>query len=143
MMRLSSQLRRLMLALTLLVLHSAGCGDAEDSGPTGTVTGTVKLNGKPLTQGAISFYNPDSGFSGGADLGEGGKFTLTDPLPVGTYVIAVNPPEAPQPEDEATGRMAMQDNSIPLKYREGSSSGLKSEVKEGENTFSYELQKKG
>ena len=142
-MILTTRVYRVCLVGCLFSLLVMGCGDGNTKGPTGEVEGTVTLDGKPLTEGAVSFYHPESAESGGADLGDGGKFKLESPLPVGKYQVAFLPPEPPQPDDEASGKKASLNTGIHDGYQDGSTSGIVKEVKEGPNNFTFKLTKEG
>jgi hypothetical protein len=77
---------RLMRVLILLyvVFLAGGCGPS-----TGTVTGKVRYNGKPLSSGSVSFL-PESGRgSFGARIKEDGSYTI-EKVPVGKVKIVVN-----------------------------------------------------
>lgn len=130
------------LAVCLVAFVAAGCG-GEDEGPTGEVEGTVTLANKPLADANIQLVNPDTGAPFGGKITDG-KFKLEDPVPVGTYKVAITPPEAPQPDDEASGKKATQlAKAIPLGYQDTNSSGLTAKVEEGPNKFEFKLLKKG
>ena len=130
------------LFASLYSLIVMGCGDGQTQSPTGEVEGTVTLDGEPLTEGGVSFYHSETGGTGGAELGAGGKFKLDLPLPVGEYQVSFVPPQPPQPDDEASGKKA-NDTSIHDRYRDGSTSGIVKEIKEGPNNFTLELTKEG
>ncbi len=61
------------LALPLLTLLSLGCGESAVA-DQGTVTGSVKVNGKPLKFGRVVFYTQDN-IAGKADI-QDGRFVL-------------------------------------------------------------------
>lgn len=61
------------LSLTALIGLLAGCGDG---GRLGRVSGTVTVDGKPVTQGTIMFVPADGKAAIGA-IGPDGRFTLT------------------------------------------------------------------
>lgn len=70
------------LALALLVLAPLGCGRS-----TGTVTGTVSLEGKPLPAGQISFV-PASGPAVSAPINKDGTYTASG-VPTGEVKVTV------------------------------------------------------
>ncbi len=143
-MMLTTSVCRACLAGGVFSLLAIGCGgDGKTEGPTGEVEGTVTVDGKPLTEGSVSFYQPETGESGGAELGAGGKFKLESPLPVGKYQVAFQPPDPPQPDDEASGKLASKITDIHVGYQDGSTSEIVAEVKEGSNPFTFKLSKKG
>lgn len=133
-------------ALCLLSCFLLGCGGGgggREIGPTGEVEGTVTLEGEPLTVGSIAFYQSSTGNSGGAELGPGGKFKFDTPTPVGSYLVAFQPPAPPQPDDKESGMLASVESDIHMGYQTGETSKLTAEIKEGQNTFTFELSKAG
>jgi len=144
MTRSTGLFRAVWPAFCLLPFLSVGCGGGADIGPTGEVEGTVTMAGEPLTAGSVAFYQPETGESGGAELDAAGKFKLETPIAVGTYQVSFQPPDAPQPDDEASGKMATENaKMIPEGYQAGDTSDISATVKEGPNTFTFELSKQG
>lgn len=131
----------LYLSLVLCVFVS-GCGKDSSQGPTGSVTGTVTIDGKPLTSGSVEFFRKDGGASDSAKVDDKGQFKI-ESLPVGEYQVSFHPPQAPQPEDEATGKLASKPTLIHVGYQDASSSGETRKVTEGENSFEFKLRKQG
>lgn len=137
---------QLLPILPILALLS-GCGSSE---PMGSVTGTLLLEGKPLPAGhGVVFMEPQSGALSYSMTDAQGKFTLKDKLPLGQYEVSVRPidPEAAMEEVSAE---ALIDNpelgkkgafvfDFPKQYSEPTTSGLKFEVKEGENDFTIDM----
>lgn len=132
-------------ALCLLFSLLPGCGGSggKDVGPTGEVEGTVTLDGDPLTDGSVAFYDESTGNSGGGELGPGGTFKFDVPIPVGSYLVSFQPPPPPQPDDKDSGMLARVESNIPAGYQAGETSNVIAEVKEGPNTFTFELKKSG
>lgn len=132
----------------------AGCGSGEEgyTGPVGSVSGTVTLDGSPIAAN-VSFINAKEGFTATSAAGSDGSFTLnrngSSEIPVGTYQVAVTEPPGAEmtPEQEMEAAMKSEDGSfkttkiIPAKYSSPASSGLSFEVKEGENTFEVKMTK--
>jgi len=133
------------LGLLVLPAFHLGCGggDEKDLGPTGEVEGTVTLDGQPLTEGSVAFYQESSGQTGGAQLGAEGKFKFATPIPVGEYQVSFQPPPLEAPDDPEAAKLASAPSTIPEGYHLGSTSKIKADVKEGPNTFSFELKKRG
>ncbi|HIE95479.1 MAG TPA: hypothetical protein EYQ63_00355 [Fuerstia sp.] len=132
-------------AFCLLPVLFLGCGGGggKDLGPTGEVEGTVTLDGEPLAEGSVALYDQNSGNTGGGELGPGGKFKFTVPVPVGTYQVSFQPPDAPPPEDADADELANANATIPEGYQSGETSEIVADVKEGPNTFTFELMKAG
>jgi hypothetical protein len=142
----SARFSRSWLAFCLssgLLLGCGGGGGGREIGPTGEVEGTVILDGEPLTEGSVAFYQVSTGNTGGGELGPNGEFKFDGPTPVGNYQVSFQPPDAPQPDDEESGKLANVESSIPAGYQMGETSDITAEVKEGPNTFAFELTKPG
>ena len=118
----------------LVVWAVTGCGGGEDIGPTGTVTGTVKFQGTPVTGGMVTFSKP--GEQGAGQIGADGKYSIawrgTDQVPVGQYGISIYPP--------SSGDSTTSNPNFPEKYYDATTSGLTGEVKEGPNTIDLDMQ---
>jgi hypothetical protein len=133
--------RLCLVWLPLLFALLCGCsGSNRDKEKTGTVSGTITLDGKPFSDGVINFYDAKQGTAAKGVLQDGGRFTLDAPLPVGTYSVTVLPPEMPAPQIGAKPKAAAV--NIPEKYRTNQKSDLTAEVKEGENSFKFEMNSK-
>jgi hypothetical protein len=140
------------------LLVFSGCGGGY-SGPTGTVSGTVTLDGQPVPQGcAVSFLSVE-GYGATGEVGADGSYQLeviqgggtSNDIPVAAYQVAVLPPEEPE-MSEAEYEKAMEasgsdeapveeeaEEVIPWKYQAEDSSELTFEVKEGANTYDIKL----
>ena len=133
-----------------------GCGGSEGySGPTGTVSGTLSLDEKPIA-GNISFINSTDGFTASGAADSSGSFSLMSngsmEIPVGKYQVAVTAapgqeisPEAAMqasvenPDGDGSVDSATPDSTIPGKYSSPGGSGLSFEVTEGSNSFEVKL----
>jgi hypothetical protein len=128
----------------VLLAAAAGC-----SGPNAaSVSGTVTLEGQPLTTGNVSFY-PDGG--GGApaygQIDSSGRYSLSTGsdagLAPGKYVaVVVATKEPPQPYD-ATGAEIPPIPITPAKYGNTQTSDLRVDVKAGKNSIPLALQSSG
>ncbi len=128
-----------------------GCGPG--SGPTGTVTGKVTLDGEPVPQGCAVTFVSSAGFTASAKVGAGGSYTLLNvdkpAIPVASYKVAVAQPAAEvsgadyekymSPDGGGGAKTAPE--TIPAKYQSTETSGLSFDVKEGPNTINIELKK--
>lgn len=118
---------RVIALQAAVVLFVAGCAE-----PTGTVTGTVRYNGEPVTSGAIAFHMPSKGIAQNGKLEAGGKFTLAVPLAVGTYQVYYVPPTV-APQDPSKGLPPPEVKTIvPQKFHDLQGSTT-AEVKAGKN----------
>jgi hypothetical protein len=130
------------ISTLLLCLLTIGCGGGDEQVPVGEVEGTVTVNDEPLADGSISFYDAATGNSAGGAI-VNGKFKFTEPVPAGTYKVAIRPPDAPQPDDEESGKLASAAHIIPDGYRDDSTSGLVATIAEGPNSLEFELSEDG
>ena len=129
---------RFCLPLMLASLLLAGCGDGKS-----TVTGTVTMDGTPLTGGNVSFMPEGGGPMASGAISETGEFTLyTNANPgaaPGKYKVTVNPPfeaSGGSAGDGSTSQPSGNEKkvrSIPQKYQNSSTTDLKAEVKAGAN----------
>src|SRR5689334_16793809 len=82
----------LPLLFSAIGLVAPGCSGSGDELPREAVSGTVKLDGQPLANGAIQF-TPDSGgaTSGGSTITDG-QYSIEQEngLVPGSYKVAVN-----------------------------------------------------
>ena len=110
---------------------SLGCGMSGT--PTGQVSGTVQVRGKPLTKGTVNFLMKEKGIGAEAPIDATGKYAFPTPLEAGTYAVSVTPPPA-EPVRPGT-RPPRVSQEIPAKFREPTSSGLTYTVKRGSNDY--------
>ncbi|WP_339728932.1 carboxypeptidase-like regulatory domain-containing protein [uncultured Gimesia sp.] len=138
------------LVLATLCLVGCGGGSTLPEGDTGTVTGKVTFNGKPVSEGAsIVFLHKDKGITASSAIAADGSYALRmrreDAILVGDYQIGVTPPtvELTPAEAEAvnTGKELPEKEwpEIPKKYRNPETSGVTFTVKAGENTFDLDM----
>ena len=113
------------------------------SGPrTGHVSGKVTFEGKPVSEGVVTFDTPGS--SAEAKLKEDGTFVVEVPVVVGEYAVTVTPvmhlvdtdpgKSPPSPEYKEA-------RNIPERYRQAGTSPLTAKVGEGKNFFELEMKK--
>jgi hypothetical protein len=129
-------LRQLSLVLLSVCLVAClGCGS---STPTGTVKGTVTLNGAPYADAAVIFLSLKTGQGDSTDIQAGGTFQLPTPLQTGTYTVYLAP-KAVEASEQPTPVSI--DQTVPEKYWNEAASDIKIEVNEGENDVKVELKK--
>lgn len=124
------------------VTSLAGCGGGGQEVPVGTAEGTITLKEQPLAQGRVNFVSTTGGASAFGDLGTDGTFSIAGNLPVGDYSVYLSPVglgDAPPSENPA------QDKPTPLagvakQYLDPATTDLKAIVKEGKNSFKFDLQ---
>ncbi|MDR1959638.1 MAG: hypothetical protein LBQ54_11460 [Planctomycetaceae bacterium] len=142
--------------LMIVLFFGAGCGSGKL--PLGKVEGTVTYDGKPLKQGAIIFTVPGtrdaSGIIENGNILKVTTFTDGDGVPVGealVAIVAVDPlPDVPPPAEtpnvspgtpgvsqpSGTGGQKF---SIPVRYTNTETSGLKASITPGVNTLQFDL----
>jgi hypothetical protein len=129
-------------AAAALCLFLGGC-----DGGGGSVSGTVTLDGKPLTSGVVTFHPAAGGASAIGTIGKDGTYTVQIgndmKLPPGDYLVTVDageavtsdlgppgaPPKPPPPPKRIT----------PDKYASKDTTDLKATVKAGSNKVPLEL----
>lgn len=132
-----------------------GCDDSRISGPTGTLQGTVALDGKPLPAGFnITLSHKKTGYLAISEV-EDGRFQAHGiegaDLPVGRYAVHfARPPKQYSKEGaaEAAGmrqaRLAAQGkiplSPIPERYLNPRTSGMTVDVEEGPNQVELTLE---
>lgn len=129
-----------------IIVFTVGCGRHN------RVTGTVRLDGRPLPTGQVTFLCDGQGrpvISG--DITEDGSYEIVDP-PVGRARVVVEtfkPQPKPEPSvDPVTGEtvpIEWEDTGpyvpIPKRYALPKTSRLELEIKPGEQRFDIELTK--
>jgi hypothetical protein len=122
--------------LLLASVFAGGCAD----GDVGRVAGTVTLNGRPVTEGAVVFENAETGISVNAGLDTDGAYVVKtydrDGLPPGTYRVAIKPAtfgDGHVPLVQAPTEEQAPPSVIPTRYHDVSTSGLTAVVEAGEN----------
>lgn len=141
------------MTILLVTLALGGCG-GYDYGPTGKITGTLTMDGKPLAAGtAVSFMQMEKGFLAFGLTDAEGKFEVKSfnggQMPVGKYKVMLAPPAAATPPaKEVSAEDAFENPELldpvvkadfPKKYRDTQTSGLEYEVQSGSNDFAIDL----
>jgi len=129
-----------ILAAIILGGAAAGC-----SGPrTGDVKGKVSCEGKAVTEGLVTLLNPKDGGSYEAQINSDGTYAIKNRVVVGEYLVVITPPMIIVDTDPGKSPPAPVEKpapNIPQKYRQQGSTTLKAEVKEGNNTFEFDMTK--
>ena len=127
---------RVLLLMGLLTCTCCwiGCGGGE---PSGSVSGKVTYNGKPVTPGVVQFMNPDTGIGASAQLDASGAYKVLS-LRTGEYQVAIQDPPVPSPEEVGKGAQ-VQKVDVPDKYVDPLTSGLTATISEGENSVDFTL----
>jgi len=146
-------LRVSLITLGMLVILHVGCSSS-DQPDLGQVTGTVTLDGKPLTGVAVVFQ-PETGRPARGMTDAEGKYELTYIRETKGTKVGPNRVEiAPSEEGEESGDVEAADGetqpapspskpgkpTVPARYN--AQSELKVDVVPGENTFDFPLESK-
>lgn len=126
------------LAVSAACLFALGCGSAE---PTGSVSGTVTLDGQPLAAGEVTLSSP-KGFAASAEV-KSGSFTFDGEVPLGKYTFTVGPPPLTEAPGEGGDSAKLESANIPDGYSDETQSDLVHEITEGDNTVKLEMKKSG
>jgi hypothetical protein len=126
------------VALAGGLLISAGCSFFENAG---TVSGTVRYNGQPLSEGSVSFVNDNGQVATGA-IDQAGRYVVAH-VPVGTANVTVQVASAMPPMSfvgvPKTSQSAGTGVKIPIRYSVTATSGLRHDVAKGKQTFDIDL----
>ena len=141
----------MLIVVGISIFFQSGCGGGGDQPELGQVTGTVTLDGKPLSGIAVVFQ-PDSGRPARGVTDAEGKYELTyirqtKGTKVGPNRVEIAPSEdgeAEEAENEGeesqpvAQRPKLGKPTIPARYNVRSE--LKADVKAGKNTFDFKLE---
>ncbi|EAQ77341.1 carboxypeptidase-like regulatory domain-containing protein [Blastopirellula marina] len=144
---------RLAAALSVLLLSLSGCSAPSDQPELGQVSGTVTLDGDPLSGVAIVFQ-PDNGRPAHGQTDAEGKYELTyirstRGTKLGHNRVEIAPSEEADEPDEAEPdaelpqvkrRAKSGKPRIPARYNVQSE--LEADVQPGANTFDFDLSSK-
>ncbi|MBN2296143.1 MAG: carboxypeptidase regulatory-like domain-containing protein [Pirellulales bacterium] len=126
-----------VLLAAVILVGLDGCGGPRE--PMGDVSGKVMSAGKPATQVNVQFFRADGVPVGAAKVNPAGGFRFERQIPVGNYGVAILPAvEETRDGAEAPGRKQVIDK-VPQKYWDHNTSGFSAEVKEGDNSFMFEM----
>ena len=133
-------------ALTLLLIQLASFAGCDQQATVGRVSGIVRLDGKPLTTGAVRFV-PAAGRAASGKIQADGTFTLgtygeSDGALMGKHQVAILAFEATRPGQRTEGGRppaAVTKPLVPERYMAPGTSGLTFEVKPGHNQADFDL----
>ena len=131
----------MVVSLLFIGIASSGCGNSDRGArPSGKVTVTITYGGEPVIKGRVDLSMPNSGDGGGGELTSSGETTISQ-VAVGTYTVTVSPPPSnliPVGPGQ-TQEKPKEYLNIPAKFRLGTTSTLKAEVKIGANKCKFDL----
>ena len=148
-----------LLHQILLVSLIVGCGGRGDgySGPRGTVSGSITVDGKPLQKGCQVMFIAAAGHTASGVIDEAGKYNLiyTDgDVPAVEYQVQLTAPISVTTQDADPSKMAQNmtlskksggasnEAPFPPKYGSTATSKMSFTVKEGPNTADFALSSK-
>jgi hypothetical protein len=147
-------MRNICLAVGLLVLVASGCGDV----PRSKIHGTIKYQGKPLTNATVTFFSSDN-MTHMAILNPDGTYTV-DRVPRGKVKVCIQsdvprPASKGNPKPKGFGEVPAETKDgkrdpvpeeakatwpiLPPNYNDPDKSGLSFELKEADQEWSVEL----
>jgi hypothetical protein len=116
-----------VMILIISLIFIMGCGHKEPDYPHATVSGTVTLDGKKLTEGSIQALSPSASVS--TYLDQEGRFILKH-VPIGNVrFIVLSVEDTGKTEKDPLGNdIVIKVNRIPKKYALGIEKEIKSDV---------------
>lgn len=136
------------LGLAAVLLGGTGCGGSRP--PMARVSGVVRVDGKPLSTGRVTFW-PSSGRSAAGWIEEDGSFVLgtfteDDGAFVGRHRVTVTPatrtPSGPPDFDRDGTPQGWPRSPIQPRYSNPEASGLHYDIRPGSNRFEIDLDSK-
>lgn len=144
-----SRLSCCSFSLIIALLCSVGCSSSLPEKATTTgVTGTVTLDGKPVTTGYVAFIplpsenaEAEVKMRGGgvyeADLDASGKFAFDKGVTIAKYKVIVSP--LPRTPTDPSIDLKKVKKSIPQKYQTEKTTDLTADVESGGGEFNFDL----
>lgn len=130
----------------LALMGMFGCAKSSLPGPTGTVSGTVTYQEKPIPEGsAIVFVHNETGIVGTGVTSAAGDFQIRmregAQVLVGEYTVNVRPPGEPDPNimEFKLDNVPPAWKLVPKRYWMSHTSAESFTVKEGHNTYDLVL----
>ena len=130
------------LSVGLIALFVTGCGSS-DGPKLGSVTGSVTLNGLPLSNATVEFIPSGGGRNSIATTDASGAYSLmytsdAEGAIVGPHTVRITSAvEGVSDEGGDEGGIEARAESVPRKYNDDST--LQVEVKSGSNTHDFDL----
>ena len=131
--------RTLAIAVGIWSAGTVGCS----SGPaTSPVKGKVTFQGKPVTEGTVTFLNLTEGGAAEAQINKDGSITFQGGVMPGEYRVVITPLTHIVDTDPGKSPPAPVEKpapDIPPKYRQQGTSKLQASVKPGPNEFTFDM----
>ncbi|MFH1266219.1 MAG: carboxypeptidase-like regulatory domain-containing protein [Planctomycetota bacterium] len=123
----------------MAVVAAGICGCGGPDGPAGKVSGKVTSGAGPLTEVNVQFLGTDGVPVAAAKVDESGEFELDQRIPTGDYQVVVLPIVEETEAGPENPAYIEAGKKVPLKYWDAKTSGLTAVVKEGDNSFTFEV----
>jgi hypothetical protein len=132
----------------IVCLFLPACGDSGPTIPMGTVSGKVSYQGKPLTSGTVTFVSTeDSRPNANGEISPDGTYNLHTQnqgsgAAVGDYNVMISSVDTKEYNTKLPGTAPLEKkikSTVPKKYDDPKTSGLKETVKSGSNTINFDL----
>jgi len=138
--------------MTFFVLNLAGCSGPTDAPELGQVTGTITMDGKPLSGVAVMFSPLDARPAQGKTDAEG-KYELnyvrsTKGTKLGKNKVQIgsteeeDDPEAATGDDAAPAKKPAKSSKVTIPAKYNTKTELEVDVKAGDNVFDFKLESK-
>jgi hypothetical protein len=144
----------LLIALSFLSLNLSGCSGKGDRPELGLVTGTITMDGQPLSGIAVVF-TPDDGRPARGKTDSEGKYELTyvghtQGAKIGHHRVEIAPSEEGEEDAEETGdtentgaaKKPGKAGKVRIPARYNVKSTLEADVEPGANVFDFQLDSK-
>jgi hypothetical protein len=121
-----------LFAAALAAGMFSGCGaDPPVDKDRSSISGVVTFSGKPLKAGTITFDSTEKSITSSISIGQDGRYR-TNRVPLGPNIVTIETEGLQYGSPHLYVR-------IPARYADASKSGLKADVKAGENEVNFDL----
>jgi hypothetical protein len=127
----------ILFAVPLTTAACGGCGSS-DHPDLGRVRGTVTLDGEPLADATVAFY-PDEGRASVGTTDSDGEYELTYVGDTRGAVLGPHKVRITMLKEDASAEDTVRQATEPIPARYNAQTTLSAEVKEGKNTFDFDL----
>jgi len=135
---------KLLLFSFLCIGFLAGCGGSvEDAKMYGSASGKITVNGTALSHGRVAFTSSTTGAGAFGDLSDDGSYTLNGEIPVGDYKVFIAKPGIGNAlaTEKVNPELNKPLKGVAKKYQSEKTTDKTAAVKEGSNTFNFDLTK--
>ncbi|MBX3440999.1 MAG: carboxypeptidase regulatory-like domain-containing protein [Planctomyces sp.] len=119
---------------------SCGCSSGEFPGQI--ISGQVTMDGEPLANVGIRFYEPKLGRGLVANIDAVGEYSTPTPLPPGRYEVSIAPRQPSRDDAGLPPASPVPPDFVPAHYLDGATSDLQALVTDSESRFDFSLSEK-